>query len=66
MQKITISIDRDTLNLIDWVADQLALDRSSTIRALCRAASPYMHERASENGIQAESRTDSKQSQGEA
>lgn len=58
MQKITISIDEYTLSLIDWVAARYSLDRSSAIRAICRAVAPYMNKRAGEYGVQTSSGED--------
>lgn len=65
MQKITITVDERTLQIIDRTAARFSLDRSSAIRAIVCTLGAFIGGGVAD-GIQAESRTDSKQSQGEA
>lgn len=57
MQKITITVDGETMAIIDRLATKFSLDRSSTIRAIVRVIGPYLKMEAA-YGVQTESGED--------
>lgn len=61
MHKITISIDDETMAIVDRLAKKFSLDRSSVLRAIVRMMGPYLKMEAA-YGIQAEGGEDTERS----